>query len=103
METDEKWRKRLAAAVKDSGRSARDISLAAGLAHGYVHSLLGKEQKDPSVQNLQRVCDELGVSLSYIWFGFDMTPEAEEFLRHFEAASPERRRAMLALFRPPSS
>jgi len=100
MGTDDEWRKRLAEAVEKSGRSARDISLAAGLAHGYVHSLLGKEDKDPSVQNLQKICDELEVSLIAIWFGLEITPEAEEFLRVFESATPEQRRALLALLRP---
>lgn len=100
MGTDDEWRKRLAEAVAKSGRSARDISLAAGLAHGYVHSLLGKEDKDPSVHNLQRICDELGVSLNSVWFGFDITPEAEEFLRYFESATPEQRRALLAIWKP---
>jgi transcriptional regulator with XRE-family HTH domain len=99
MGTDEEWRRRLADAVKASGRSKRKISLAAGLGHGYVHSVLA-EEKDPSVMNLVKICDELNVSLSFILFGYDIQPEAEEFLRRFQSASPKTRRALLDLLEP---
>jgi transcriptional regulator with XRE-family HTH domain len=92
------WRKRLAFAVEASGKSKREISLAAGLGAGYVHSILS-EGKDPTIERFLKVCAATGVSLTHVIYGFNVSPEDEEFLRLI-AEAPERERvAVLALLR----
>src|ERR1051325_9111440 len=61
---DEAWRKRLQDALKQSGRSKREISIKAGKGAGYVHSILS-EGKDPTIESLIAVCRELNVSLTW--------------------------------------
>lgn len=92
------WRDRLAAAIETSGKSKRAISLAAGNNPGYVHSILS-EGKDPTIDNLIAVCRVIGVSLSEVVYGFDISPETEELMAELSAAAPEDRAAMLTLLR----
>lgn len=82
------WRSRLDAAVKQSGKSAREISLAAGRAHGYVYSLIN-ENKDPTISNLASVCQVLGVSVAYILHGVDLTSAQSDLLELLNDADPE--------------
>jgi transcriptional regulator with XRE-family HTH domain len=82
------WRDRLAAAIEASGKSQREISLAAGLGPGYVNSIFN-DGKEPSVDRLMRVCRSLNVSIYYILGGFDINPETEEFLRLLVRADSE--------------
>lgn len=93
------WKERLALAVAKSGKSKRAISLAAGLGPGYVHSILA-EGKDPTVENLIKVCAETGVSLAHIVFGYEMSAETETILRRLEKASPEVRDGLLKILPP---
>ncbi len=95
---DEGWRSRLLAAVQASGKSQREISLAAGLGAGYVNSLF-KERKDPTIQNLVSVCDAVGVSLSFVLYGYQMSAETEQILHLLQKASPGERDALLRLLR----
>lgn len=88
---------RLAAAIQASGRSERDISIAAGLSHGSLNSLT-KNKRDPGVETLAQICNELGVSLSYILYGVDVSPEAERLLSLIDQ-NPDRRDAILALLK----
>jgi transcriptional regulator with XRE-family HTH domain len=92
------WRKRLAFAVEASGKSKREISLAAGLGAGYVHSILS-EGKDPTIERLLKVCEATGVSLTHVIYGFNVSPEDEEFLRLISEAPEQERLAVLALLR----
>ncbi|TIM14486.1 MAG: helix-turn-helix transcriptional regulator [Mesorhizobium sp.] len=92
------WRERLATALKESGKSKREVSLAANMGPGYVHSLLA-EGKDPTVQNLIKVCDQIGVSLSFILYGYELTAENEEILRLLKAASKTEREGFLQILR----
>lgn len=96
--TDEAWRERLAAALEASGKSKREVSLAAGLGPGYLHSILA-EKKDPKIQNLMGICDQIGVTLSFILYGYDLTPENEEFVRLLGRTTPGEREALLKILR----
>lgn len=91
------WRARLQKAIDDSGMSYRAVSLAANKGPGYIHSILN-EGKDPSVVNLIAVCGVVKVSLSYVLYGFEMSPETEEILALLQD-DPEKRPAILALLR----
>lgn len=95
MQTD--WRERLEDAMGKTGRSKREISLAAGKGPGYVHSIL-KEGKDPTIDNLIAICAALGVSLSKILYGIEMSPETEEILSLIED-NPKRRDGILQILR----
>lgn len=92
------WRGRLAAAVEHSGKSMRQISLRTGRGPGYLHSVL-KAGKDPTVDYLVAICEEVGVSLSHVMYGFDISAEAEAFLRELQAANPVEREALLTLLK----
>lgn len=95
---DEAWRKRLADALEVSGKSKRGVSLAAGMGPGYLHSLLA-EKKDPTVQNLMSICKELGVSLSFILYGYEISAENEEILRLLEVSAPGEKEGLLKMLR----
>ncbi len=77
------WRLRLAQAIAAKNTSKRKVSLDAGLGAGAVHSWLA-EGKDPSVTHLMRVCAVLGVTLTWLTKGYDITPEAEEILSEIQ-------------------
>lgn len=96
---NESWRTRLEDAVKDSERSMRDISLAAGKGPGYIFSIL-REGKDPTVDNLIAICKALDVSLTKVLFGVAMSPETEEILSLIEE-NPNARDGILQILRGP--
>ena len=79
------WRDRLERALKDRHISKRAASLAAEMGPGYVHSILS-EGKEPTVENLIKVCVANGVSPTAVIFGYAVTPEIEELSRLYEAA-----------------
>ena len=91
----ESERARLQAVVDADGRSLRDISLAAGLSHGYLHGIL-RDDKEPTLDRFQLVCKEMGVSATKILLGVDVSPEAEAIMKLLDA-DPDVRAAVLAL------
>lgn len=94
---DDAWRQRLESAVQKDGRSLRDISLAAGLSHGYLHGVL-RDNKEPTLERFIRICSELGVSLTYVLLGANVSPETEEIVQALEG-DDETRSLMLAILR----
>lgn len=92
------WRVRLIDAIKRDQRSARQISLEAGLGPNFVGDLT-REGKDPSAENLVKLTATLGVSLTYIFTGADMTPEAEEMLQLAAGLPKEKQELVLDLLR----
>ena len=93
---DGSWRERLAGAVGASGKSMRKVSLAAGMGPGYLHSIL-VEGKDPTIPNLSNICDQIGVSMTFILYGFEMSAANEQILRKLESMSPEKQEGLLKL------
>jgi transcriptional regulator with XRE-family HTH domain len=89
------WRERLKDAIAISGRSARAISIEAGMSPGYLHGILN-EGKDPTLINLLAVCEVLGVSLAYIVHGYMMNHGTEQLLKSWAHLSPEAQKAVLA-------
>lgn len=92
------WRERLALGIETKGKSFREVSLAAGKAHGYVHAML-KADKDPAVDNLIAVCEAADLSPTWVLFGVQMDRETEEIVRQLAAASPARRKGLLQFLR----
>lgn len=93
MVTD--WRDRLETSIKDDGRSLRDISLAAGLSHGYLHGIL-RDGKEPTIDRFSRICKAMGVSLPYVLLGVDVSESTLALIKEIERGGP-RRDAILAL------
>ena len=91
-------RQRIAATLAEKGLSKRSVSLASGNGPGYVHSILA-EGKEPTVSNLAAVCDAMGVSLSFILYGHEMSAETEVIIQLLERF-PSKRDSILALLRP---
>jgi len=89
------WKARLEAAIVESGKSKRAISLDSGNSPGYVHSIL-TEGKEPKISSLIDVCNAIPVSIIYILHGHDVTPEDSEILELLHR-HPEKRAAILNL------
>lgn len=77
---DSDWRGRLREKISGSGQSMRSISLRAGFAPGYVHSIL-VDEKEPSVESLTKVSQAIGVSPVYIICGMDISERELELVR----------------------
>lgn len=60
----------LANRIKDlrqkAGKSARQLSIAAGLSPGTVQAIETDPKKSPQLSSVQRIAEELGVSLAYL-------------------------------------
>lgn len=92
---DEAWRTRLEAAVEKDGRALREISIGAGLSHGYLHGIL-RDNKEPTLDRFIKVCDEIDVSLSYILLGANISKDTEQIVSALEG-DESTRMAVLAL------
>jgi transcriptional regulator with XRE-family HTH domain len=96
MATD--WRSRFIKAVEADGRTARAISKAAGLGPNYLTQMLSRGTA-PSTPALVALCDVLGVSLTYIFTGAEMSPEEEELLRLSAELTDEQKKLLIELAR----
>lgn len=92
------WRTRLLEAVDKDGRSDRAISLAAKVGPNFVNELRNTP-KEPSVQKVALVAGELGLSLSYLFSGIQLSAEDEEAVQVFLSLSPESRQNLLGIAR----
>lgn len=90
-------RQRLMQALEERGISMRKASLDAGFSETFVHGII-KLGRDPGIDNLTKLCETHGISLSYIIFGHEISAEAEEILVLFQE-KPSRRQAILELLR----
>lgn len=91
------WKARLIEAIDKDGREDAVISRAAGLGRNFVNQFRGT--RVPSVENLLTLCSEVNVSLSFIFFGSDITREAEEMLTLFSLLDPQEQNHFLGLLR----
>lgn len=98
----EDWKARLDAGIKAKGKSKRGVSLAAGMAPGYVHSILN-EGKDPTIDNLLKVCEAADLSLYYVLYGVQVDRETEEIIQLLK--DPSKRQGLLQLLKgqPPEA
>lgn len=92
----EEWRGRLLDAVKADGRSDRAISLTAGLGPNFVNELRN-QTKEPGVNKVVRLAHTLGLSLSFVFSGADLSAQVEADLALFLSLSPASRKAILDL------
>jgi transcriptional regulator with XRE-family HTH domain len=94
----EGWRDRLLQAVEADGRSAYIISKAAGLGQNYI-SQLKLDRKEPGVNQLIRLADELDVSVAWLLLGVDVTPRDEQFYRLYQETPAPARKAVVDLLK----
>jgi transcriptional regulator with XRE-family HTH domain len=91
-----KWRDRLSAAIEASGKSRRAISIEAKCGAGYLFDVL-EVGKEPTIDRLMRIADVLGITLSWLLYGFELGPEEQELIRLYARLPETQRRAMLDL------
>jgi len=90
------WKDRLLHAVELDGRSDRAISLAAGLGPNFLNQLRNSD-KEPGIEHVHMLARELRLSMYTLFTGLEATPEDEEFLALWQAATPIERTALKAL------
>ncbi len=90
------WKQRLETLIEASGRSQREISLAAGRNPGYVNSVIN-EEKDATIGHLIAVCRAANISIYNVLGGFDITPDTEEFLRLLHSTDEKTQESVLHL------
>lgn len=95
MEKD--WVQRLQKAIRADGRSARAISVAAGLGVNYVQQFL-KDGKEPGSDRLARLLDVLGKQSSlYVLTGISASEDDLRFLAVASRIRPEVRDQALSV------
>ncbi|WP_420392908.1 helix-turn-helix domain-containing protein [Acuticoccus sp.] len=71
----------------------------AGLNPAYLTQILEQKGATPRIDNLQKVANVLGTTVTYLVDGVDMGPDATECLSLYSAMTPERRSAVIAIMR----
>jgi hypothetical protein len=92
------WRHRLIAAIEADPRTPRAISLDAGLGPNFVGQMI-ERGTSPSTNAVVALAQTLGLSLTYLFTGAEMTPEDEELLRLSGNLPEDRRKLLLAMAR----
>jgi ribonucleoside-diphosphate reductase alpha chain len=68
------YRKNLLSLIEARGTTMRQLSLDAGLSHGYLHGII-KDGKEPTLDRLTKIAEVLGVEVSAIVGGAYAAPE----------------------------
>lgn len=89
------WRTRLEREIETKKISYRQLSLDAGLGPSFVSEML--RGKEPTVANLAKVTDKLGISLAYVLTGLDLTPDQESLLSSYLSLSEDDRKSLIRL------
>jgi transcriptional regulator with XRE-family HTH domain len=92
----DEWRRRLAAAIAASGKSAREIAKEAGMSHGYLSSLL-KEGKEPKISSFMALADVLGMSVGELAEGIPISKETAEMWQLWDRLPKDRKALLLDL------
>lgn len=94
-EPDKKtWKERLAEAIEKDGRSKTAISKATGRGPMYVSQIFS-ENKTPTIDNLNALCNTLNVSPVYICYGLDFPEELTPYISRFSSLDPNDRAFIL--------
>ncbi len=95
---EKEWQKRFEARIEQDGRSARAISLAAGLGPNFVQQML-KTGREPGIDKFLAVLGAMGTSSAlYVLTGQDFTEQDAEFLRLVGGMDPEMKAEALRFF-----
>lgn len=88
---EKNWVQRLQQAIQSDGRSARAISVSAGLGVNYVQQFL-KDGKEPGADRLARLLDVLGTQSSlFVLTGISASEDDLRFLAVASRIRPEVR------------
>jgi transcriptional regulator with XRE-family HTH domain len=94
------WRVRIEEAIARDGRSPRELSLAAGLSHGYLHGIL-RNAKEPTLDRFMRLCEVLDMSSAWLLFGTEASLDLRDLL-DLRERNPELPDRIAELLRGPS-
>lgn len=92
------WRQRLLDAATKTGRSDRAISRAARLGPNALNEIRNTD-KEPRVDRVLKLIEEIGVSRSHVFLGIELSPDVEEIIQLLEGASPAIRQGFATLLR----
>lgn len=73
----------------------RAVSLEAGLSPGYYQGMINGGQ-DPKIGTLLEISKVLNVTLSWLLFGYQLTPEQERLLQVYAGLPPKAQEALVA-------
>lgn len=93
---DETWRDRLKRAVEKSGRPLREISRTMGRSDGYVYGII-HDAKEPGIDSVVELCRVLGISVTELLFGVEMSDSTEKLLRIYAGLSEDQKADFLRL------
>jgi transcriptional regulator with XRE-family HTH domain len=88
-------RERLTGLLEQHELSMRDASIRGGTTPGYLYSII-KTGAEPTVQKLAKICEANNFSLTYVLFGFEISPETERLMSLMEN-DPQARDGILSL------
>ena len=99
MSTDT-WEARLHQAIRerwvDQGRSLTELSLNVKMGRNFVSQMLN-DGKAPRAQDVVNLAQQLGVSLTWLFLGVDMTPEDEQLLMIASKIDTDQKKKLLEL------
>jgi transcriptional regulator with XRE-family HTH domain len=73
------WRSRIEDTIKRDGWSLREVSLRAGVSHGYLHGVL-RDGKEPTLDRFLKICSALQLSAVYVLTGISIGQEDQAIL-----------------------
>ncbi len=76
--------------------TGRKLSLLIGKSESYVKKILATDH-DPSITVMIKIADALRISLGFLLYGTDESPELEMFAREFVKLSSAQKRAVKAV------
>lgn len=94
-------RERLLGVIKERGLSLREVSLGSGSSESYLSGVLNRG-RDPQLAKLIAVCDFLGVSTTWVLYGFEI-PDGADDIFQLLSEKPELTSSVASLLRGHSS
>jgi transcriptional regulator with XRE-family HTH domain len=91
------WRHRLRGCLAQSGKTRAQVCSEAGLNPAYLTQILEQKGATPRIDNLQKLANVLGTSVTYLVDGIELDKHSREVLALFTALSAERKSAALTV------
>jgi len=91
------WRNRLRGCLAQSGKTRAQVCSEAGLNPAYLTQILEQKGATPRIDNLQKLANVLGTSVTYLVDGIDLDKNSREVLALFTALSAERKDVALSV------
>lgn len=91
------WRSRLRQCLAKSGKTRSQVCQEAGLNPAYLTQILEHKSATPRIDNLARVAEVLGTSVSFLVDGLTMDDETRRFAELYGSLNAERKAAVLVI------